>query len=66
MGDSQGGERILPLENELKLCLSEVSNYRKEFPAGTPGPGRQNEPSGARMATEGDPKIARSTGSAIY
>ena len=37
MGDSQGGERILPLENKPKLCLGAVSNHRKEFPAGTPG-----------------------------
>jgi len=36
MGDSQGGERILPLENKPKLSLGEVSNHRKEFPAGTP------------------------------
>jgi|GEM_PF-5709059 len=36
MGDSQGGERILPLENKPKLSLGEVSNHRKEFPEGTP------------------------------
>jgi len=36
MGNSQGGERILPLENKPKLCLGAVSNHRKEFPAGTP------------------------------
>jgi len=36
MGDSQGGERILPLENKPKLGLGAVLNHRKEFPAGTP------------------------------
>jgi hypothetical protein len=28
MGDSQGGERILPLENKPKLRLGAVSNHR--------------------------------------
>jgi len=36
MGDSQGGERILPLEKKPKLGLGAVSKHRKELPGGTP------------------------------